>query len=299
MLFLLILYGSDSVNHDRPWDEAIRSFSKELVTGSAYTHLYFVFISLQFYVLFPLLLRLCRNQRAKQWIIPISFLIQWGFVIWNNVDLHIVEKGSIALSYMSVYAIGAFCGLYFDRIEPWLDSWLNKERCSLNPWYRVWNVLLWGGWLCAGFAHVHIWYITRLTGEEYASLVYEGLWNIHTVLAALVLMQIAYAIQRSRYTGLIAKLTRLGELSFGIYLLHPVWLALHRQIPWHQQNEWLYALYIIVGYGLALGLSWIVISLAFKHIPWSWMALGLPPRGEGDEPRVIAKRKKESISVAP
>lgn len=288
-----------TVNRDRPWDEAFRSFGREILTGSAYTHLYFVFISLQFYILFPLLLRLCRSPKIQPWMIPIGFILQWGFVIWNNIEWHIVEKGSIALSYMSVYAIGAFFGLRYHQIEPWLNSWRNKELYREYPIYRVWNFILWMSWLAAALLHVHLWYVTRSTGYAYASLVYEALWNIHTVLSALVLMQIAYWIQRSSHEAIIHKLSRLGELSFGIYLLHPVWLALHRQIPWHNQNEWLYALYILVGYALALGLSWLLVSIAFRKISWSWIALGAPPRENKAEHNRPSMQKDKSVTLAP
>ncbi|MCG7408841.1 acyltransferase [Paenibacillus sp. ACRRX] len=265
-----------TVRHDRDWTEAWGSFGKELITGSAYTHLYFVFISLQFYVLFPLLLKICQRPAVSPWIIPAGFLIQWVFVLGNKYEFHIVEKGSISLSYMGMYALGAYIGLHYGRIQPWLDSVCNPgiDRYSV---YRRWNALLWSGWVLASLSHVQIWYITRSTGYEFNSLGYEALWCVHTALSAVVLLQTGHLFVRKLPQRSLNVLNRLGQLSFGIYLLHPLWLAGYRKLAWHQGNELLYALYIASGYVLALALSWVVVSWSFKHISWAWIALGSPP----------------------
>ncbi|WP_036698730.1 acyltransferase [Paenibacillus taiwanensis] len=267
-----------TVRQDRSWLEAWTSFGKELITGSAYTHLYFVFISLQFYVLFPLLLKMCRRPAVGPWIIPTGFLIQWGFVLWNKYELHIVEKGSISLSYMGVYALGAYIGLHYDRIQPWLDSVCNAGATSYRV-YRRWNVLLWASWMLVSLSHVQIWFVTRSTGHEFNSLWYEALWCVHTALSAVVLLQTGHLFIRKLSQRSLHVLNRLGQLSFGIYLLHPLWLAGYRKLAWHQGNELLYALYIGSGYVLAIALSWIVVSWSFKHISWAWIALGSPPAG--------------------
>lgn len=264
----------------RPWDEAISVFITKLLTGSAYTHLYFVFISLQFYILFPLLLLLCRRKGIRPWIIPLGFAIQWAFVLWNKYDLQYVNKGSISLSYMSMYAVGAYLGIHYAELRNWLVSLGNREVLRKHPSYRWWNILLWFCWLAVAIAHVQLWLYTRTTGKEVNSLWYEGLWNVHTALAALVLMQLGHYLYRKLSNRTLSWFIRLGELSFAIYLLHPVFLAIYREFQWHNGNSILYPLFIAGGYVFALTCSWIVISLAFRYIPWAWIALGAKPRGQ-------------------
>ncbi|WP_423220737.1 hypothetical protein [Bacillus paralicheniformis] len=92
------------------------------MTGSAYTHLYFVFISIQFYILFPLMLKLFRSKTILAWSIPLGLLLQWGFVLWNKYDLQIVNKGSISLSYVSYYFLGAYVGLNFEKMQRLLTA---------------------------------------------------------------------------------------------------------------------------------------------------------------------------------
>ncbi|MCE5168259.1 acyltransferase [Paenibacillus profundus] len=275
---------------DRSWDEMIRTFVTQILTGSAYTHLYFVFISIQFYLLFPLMLQLFRSRKITAWAIPLGLLLQWGFVVWNKYDLQVVSKGSIALSYMSYYFLGAYLGLNYERVRPWLSSLGMK---GVQRSYRVGTALLWASWLVCALLHVQIWFWTRSTGRIMDSLVYELLWNVHTLLSAIVLMQLAFYLERRLPELLRRAMVRLGELSFGIYLVHPIFLAVYRQVPWHQGKSLLYPLYLAGGYMFALGMSWLVVSLAFSFIPFAWVGLGAPPS------RSLANRRRSSrVSVS-
>ncbi|WP_420029323.1 hypothetical protein [Paenibacillus alvei] len=44
-----------------------------------------------------------------------------------------------------------------------------------------------------------------------------------------------------------------------MYLIHPAFLALYRQFPWHKGSTSLYPLFIFSGYVFALGMSWIIV----------------------------------------
>ncbi|MBG9733583.1 hypothetical protein ABD86_14220 [Paenibacillus alvei] len=84
------------------------------------------------------------------------------------------------------------------------------------------------------------------------SLIYELLWNGHTMLSAIVLMH--------------------------IHLIHPVFLAVYRKFPWHKGSPPLYPLFIGGGYLFALGMSWIFVYGAFRYIPDASFGLGASPR---------------------
>ncbi|MCL6545356.1 MAG: alcohol dehydrogenase catalytic domain-containing protein, partial [Bryobacteraceae bacterium] len=92
-----------------------------VATGTAYTHLYFVFINVQFYLLFPLvLLLLKRFPGLAPWAVPLGLAIEWGFALWNKYDLQLEDKASYAPTYMSYYMLGLCAAAYFDRLKPWL-----------------------------------------------------------------------------------------------------------------------------------------------------------------------------------
>lgn len=252
------------------------SFSRALFSGSAYAHLYFVFISIQFYLLFPVLLKLLQSSRfLVRWAIPLGFAFQWGFIFWNKYELHIVEKGSLAISYLAYYMMGAYIAIHFEKVK----LWLIKPWRELPAKQKGWTALLVSLWLIAAFIHVQLWYVARHYGVWTDSLWYELLWNVHTILSALVLLYAAFLIQRRAPSRMVAFLTRLGELSFAIYLIHPLLLAIYRKFGSSIAPESLtYVFFVYGGLVFALGVSWFMVQFTFRRIPKSWVVLGSVPR---------------------
>lgn len=177
------------------------SFIRALFSGSAYAHLYFVFISIQFYLLFPVLLKLLQSSRFLiKWAIPLGLALQWGFIFWNKYELHIVEKGSLAISYLAYYMMGAYIAIHFEKVK----TWLMKPWRQLTAKQKGWTALLVSGWLIAAFIHVQLWYVARHFGVWTDSLWYELLWNVHTMLSALVLLYATFLIYRKAPRGIVA-----------------------------------------------------------------------------------------------
>ncbi|WP_240479765.1 acyltransferase [Paenibacillus wynnii] len=273
------------VNGQLSWSagENLLRFLKALFTGNAYAHLYFVFISIQFYVLFPLVLKLLQSSRPlTRWVIPIGLGLQWGFIIWNKYQLHIVEKGSLAISYFAYYMMGAYIAIHFEEIKKWLFTpWgqLPKLQKSLT-------CLLFSSWLIAAFIHMQLWYEGRHNGVWTNSLWYELLWNVHTMLSALVLLYLTFLIHRKAPRALVAFLTRLGELSFAIYLIHPLLLAIYRRFRYNISPDSLtYVLFVYGGLVVALGGSWLMVQFAFRRIRPAWIIFGSVPHSLAPSPR--------------
>ncbi|WP_379128642.1 acyltransferase [Paenibacillus sp. sgz500958] len=267
-----------------PFGEMLLGFLHALFTGNAYAHLYFVFISIQLYVLFPFVLKLLQSsRRLVRWIIPIGLALQWGFIIWNKYQLHVAEKGSLAISYFAYYAMGAFIAINIESIKKWL----------FTPWRdlpgrtRSLTVLLGCGWLIAAFTHMQLWYEGRRNGVWVDSLWYELLWNVHTMLSALVLLYATFLIHRSAPKKVVAFLTRLGELSFAIYLLHPLLLAVYRRFRYNISPESLtYVFFLYGGLIVALGGSWLFIQFIFRRVRPAWVVFGNVPRSLAPPPKV-------------
>lgn len=255
--------------------ENLSSFMGALFSGSAYAHLYFVFISIQFYLLFPLLLKLLQSSRFwVKWAFPLGLALQWGFILWNKVQLHIVEKGSLSISYLAYYMMGAYIAVNFEEIKPWLM----KPWNSLGTTHKRLTVLLFTAWLGAAFTHVQLWYEARHFGKWTDSLWYELLWNVHTMLSAVVLLYATFLIYRKAPRGLVAFLTRLGELSFAIYLIHPLLLAIYRRLPHSiSPDSFSYVLFIYGGLLVALAGSWMIVQFTFRRFHKSWIVFGSVP----------------------
>src|SRR5699024_8378452 len=105
------------------FQEFIVYFWDRIKIGKAHTHLYFVFISVQFYLMFPLFLYIFkRYPKLTKYLILIGFVLQWSFSIYNNLVWKYENVGSLSISYMSHYLTGAFIGIYYEEIKEWVKS---------------------------------------------------------------------------------------------------------------------------------------------------------------------------------
>lgn len=263
----------------RTLEATLDSFFTKVLTGNAYTHLYFVFISIQFYLLFPLFLWLLKKfPRLVLWAVPAGLFIQWAFVIINKhvLETPVPNKGSWSISYFSYYLLGAALGIYYPKLKAWII--MSKENATparITAWIALWTL-----WLIAGLSHVYIWYNTRLKIDSYNTTLYEFLWNAHTYLSALVLLQLSFLLYRKLPFRLPQLMSRLGALSFGIYLIHPFFLLIYRQYPPTTGTSWVYHAWYVGGFALALVGSWIVVSLFARFIPYAWIVFGNLPKSK-------------------
>ncbi|MEK3734406.1 MULTISPECIES: acyltransferase [Paenibacillus] len=273
----------------RPLGETMESFFTKLLTGKAYTHLYFVFISIQFYLLFPLILWLLKKMpRLARWAVPIGLGIQWTFILLNKYYWQVPNKGSWALSYIAYFMLGAFVGIYY----PKLKAWLTICRTHATPLRTALWIILWLGWIAAGLGHVYVYYNSRLYGTAYNSTLYELMWNLHTYLGVIVLLQLASLVYRGAKPRVTDGLMRLGAVSFGIYLIHPFFLLVYRQFPPETGSSLMMHLWYAGGFAVALMCSWIVVEITVRWLPGSWVIFGRVPKSKstGQQQDIAASR---------
>ncbi|MDP4099490.1 acyltransferase [Paenibacillus sp. P96] len=260
----------------QPLMEQLTSFVGKLLTGSVYTHLYFVFISVQFYILFPFILKLLQSSRfVVRWAIPIGLALQWIFIFLNKYEWQIPNKGSYAISYLAYYMMGAFVALHFDKFRGWLKSSWRKMSAD----QKRWTFLLWGYWLIVSLFHVTLWYYGRHDDIWVNSLWYELLWNVHTMLSSLVLLQAAFRLYDQASQRVVTFLIRLGEASFAIYLVHPLILAIYRRFRYYIPiDSFTYVVWIWGGLLAALFMTWFIVVCAFRYVPFVRFFLGSVPK---------------------
>lgn len=289
ILYFVVLHNM--YYQGRPFNESLITFIEKLFTGKAHTHLYFVFINMQFYLIFPLVLWLLKKYPAVvKWSIPIGLLIQWAFIVSNKYGFQVPNKGSWAFSYFSYFMLGAFMGVYFPKIKQWFV--LSRENAS--KWRLASWILLWVVWITAGLAHVTIYYLLRLKIATYNTLWYELFWNVHTYACALVIIQISIWLYHHGPSFVVKPLNRLGALSFGVYLIHPFFLLFYREHPPQTGVSWLIHLWYAGGFGIALIASWIVVGLAARFMPYAWVLFGNLPK---PKPRLVPQQQSRQMDA--
>ncbi|MDN4493746.1 acyltransferase [Ureibacillus aquaedulcis] len=255
--------------YDYTLTEALTIFTQKVLTGKAYTHLYFVFISIQLYLIFPLVLYLVQKYKwVSKYAILIGLVIQWTFVILNHYFFHITFKGSISLSYMAYYFLGIYLGVHFEQFRTYLKS--NKRH------------LISALWLISGILYVYVMYLTRKGLATYDSLVYEFFWNVFTYFAAVFYFGFAFTIYDKLNVGLRKALLYLGDISFGVYLIHPFFLLYYRMIGIDPQSPW----YHLFNLGLFLSgliFSIITVELITRYFKYSWILFGTVRKEPGKQ----------------
>ncbi|WP_202079387.1 acyltransferase [Caldalkalibacillus salinus] len=278
---LLLTHGFESWQQLQQFD--LKAFiTDDLAFGNAYTHLYFVIISIQFYVLFPVLL--FALQRMK-WLAKVIFFLgiigQWGFFFYNHYVLEFPYKGSLFFSYLTYYTLGAVVGVYFERITAWLQNVSIKGR----QYTGTFKGLVFLTWLGTGLYHVYLYYNAYVYNDWVNTRWYELAWNLYTLVSILFLYYVAVWL-KEKVPAIVKKtVVKLGVASFGIYLVHPMLLYFWRNLG--EPSEIMrYHLYIAGGWAVALFGSWLIV-LIVQYLPGSWMIFGQGKKKKRGKQKVL------------
>ncbi len=201
---------------------AARTLGYDLITGDAWYHLYFLLVTLQAYLLFPLVARLVRRTAGHHWsLLAGSALLQIAIMTevhygrpWSGVA-GVLEQHCYELfgMYQFWLVAGALAAVHGDRFRGWVSRHIGLSVLSAA--------------LAAGAAE--LWYmIARHHGQPPfdAASVFQPImvpWGSASIVA---LFALGSVWQRRRRPGRLDSLIRKGsELSFGIYLVHPAILV--------------------------------------------------------------------------
>ncbi|MEC0230193.1 acyltransferase [Paenibacillus alba] len=226
-------------------------FIKLLVSGNASYHLYYMIIIVQFYLLFPLLMTAAKRfPRFRQSLIPLGIILQvsgYGFHHWVHP---IPEYTSLFISYLVLFACGAFVGIHYSAAV----SWSNR--------YRSW---LWSIALIAGAS-----YASMLLLHQYSLISLENTWYELALLLYCLAIPLCVLQWARRLVFMSSSLSRLmsslGAASFGIYLLHPALLTLWDRLAPEQGRLLLYDLHTICSVVIGLFGSWLLVRLSTSLI---------------------------------
>lgn len=229
---LYILYTGTYLAHFSwaPLDLA-RKFGRGLLTADQF-FLYFLLVSMQLYVVFPLMLKMMRKLKPVHgWVFAISLALEIGIMILNQSVLQYVNvyhlptwlgiivhyRDRFILTYQFWFISGAILAIRYQDIKAWV-----LQRVRL-----VWSVLLAGLILLFG-----VYFLNRFGFHLSDSRTVDTLQPVmipYSFIVATVLWIVGMKWVSQRAQAKLAALSKVirffGGVSFGIFLIHPI--AIH------------------------------------------------------------------------
>jgi peptidoglycan/LPS O-acetylase OafA/YrhL len=241
-----------SVVHLDPW-----YLIKLLISGNASYHLYYIIIILQFYLVFPVLISLCkRSAKFRLLLIPIGIGVEAAFYSFSHWVRPIPYFESLFPGYCALFAFGAFTGIYHAEVLRWVNHW--------SVWVYV-TCLLSG----TAFTGMYV-------GSQYGIVSFENTWYELVLLlycgaTALSVLLFGQKLlgQNPWYAG---ALLSLGSASFGIYLAHPALLTLWDHVVKPPTDVWQFDLHTIAAILLSLLGAW-GLTVGYRWIRWQKKAV--------------------------
>ncbi|MCU4183076.1 acyltransferase [Acidiferrimicrobium sp. IK] len=286
----LLYYGVDLIIAPYPafsW----RDLGMDVVDGNAFYHLYFLLVSMQLYLVFPLLVRFVRATAHKAgWVLLGVGALNVAWI--GLLEYHPVPHGSAswlwnhAYEILPTYAIYVLAGCYGALYLPRLQSALRRR-----PGRAVAAAAGLIGAALGAYALQLSSYIPRVAGSPIQPIMVLSC-AAAVILVGLVATRWADGPRRGQ-----AQVETGSDISFGVYLAHPLILTLllNNGLAWtrHDLNPALATILAFVGtVAGASGLSW-----AARRTPLALPLTGRPWRRSPGPAAVAATRAGTPVGV--
>jgi len=202
----------------------VRSYALDVLTGTAWFHLYYLLVTLQIYLLFPLLVYLVHKTEGRHGRLLLgAFLVEVGLMALAEYDSNLNGvggvlgffwnyRGQIFFTYEFYLILGALAAVHRNTLYTWvLGRW---------PW-----ILTGLGASLAGMWGLYLWAVDTHYMTPYAA---SGVLQPMMVPYAAFVILTCYGVgvRWSRRYQNWPRLSRLivwtADLSFGVYLFHPM-----------------------------------------------------------------------------
>jgi peptidoglycan/LPS O-acetylase OafA/YrhL len=218
-----VLYWATRLGGLDPWSpEALGRLVDNLVFGTARYHLYFLQISMQVYLVFPLLLWLVRRTRRHHLALVLtSAVVQ---VAWFCLLRYVPAPGGWAqnlwtspnqllMTYQFYLVAGGVAAFHYDRVAAWVRA-NTRTVVVLVGTALVLDLAVYVVQVAAG--------LNPLVAAEPLQPVFV-LWG---AAACLGLLAIGLRYSDTRRPGALSSgITEAARISFGVYLAHPLVLT--------------------------------------------------------------------------
>ena len=269
----VIYTGLTLITTPLPPTAAVTQLGRNLLIGTAWYHLYFLVVTMQFYLLFPVFLRLLRGFAGRRgglwWLLAISAVLQVGI----DAGLRVVHPSGIAGKLLGYD--GSFVGSYVFYLMLGGVAALHADR--VQSWVRRHSAVVFGALVVTGAA-AEGWYLHLVrTGSSpaAASDVFQPVmvpWCL-AVITALFALGIVWTARRAGGPG--SRAVEIGsDRSLGVFLVHPMvlWALTPGPVAWlSTQVSALDA--TVIAIAITVVVSVLVVEVA-RHSPLSLLLTG-------------------------
>ncbi|WP_406678027.1 acyltransferase [Moorella sp. ACPs] len=212
---------------------------QNVLNGNGYSHLYYILVAIQFYLIFPWLVVFFKPRRPGMTAEIITWLglalyalyfyllevrqdLIWAAVAGTPLagitGWFLLYKDRLIFSYFPYYLLGALAGLHLDSWRRWLQDHLEVVLAFLV--------------LAAGLVASEYFYYYRHQGQPWALTisVFKPSIYLYSLAIITVLFQLSFYLERRG--SLRWLVSPLAANSLGIYLLHPAVLFIFNSYFW-------------------------------------------------------------------
>jgi peptidoglycan/LPS O-acetylase OafA/YrhL len=282
VIYLVLSWATGGRN--APWDGAALA----LLTGTAWYHLYFLLVTMQFYVVQPAFLWLLRRTRRRPWTLLGASLVvgllltgwlHYGHSAPGPLGTYRAYAAQLLPTYQFLFVVGGVAALHLDAVLKWLVAHRRAVVAAS---------------VAGAVAMEALYFISVATGIPAGTAVdpVQPALQIWAVILVAGLCAAATWWTEAR-TPHLRWLNRASDLSFGVYLLHPLLLAGLFLLPWASTPP--PVVRAVVATALALAGSLVVIDVA-RRTPASLFLTGRPRRRSEEAPAGRARAVPEGVT---
>lgn len=252
----------------------LETLGKDLLDGGAWFHLYYLLITMQFYLILPLFLALMKvAKKHPVWVVVSAIVFQTALMTYDQYGGGTLGPGFLnhhtgdeVWTYTAYFVLGGVAAVHWPAVREWLSSHMRTV---------VWWSLAGAGVMWAQFLlQTYVGHNMLLADSVIQPAMVP--WALMSIVL-LAAIGVRYESRRQASPGRWPLVKVISDLSFGIYLVHPMllqyWTDLLAHFGLYHPSFWLDGLTVALLVGGSM-----VVMLLIGRTPFSPWLIGRAAR---------------------
>ncbi|UOQ50285.1 acyltransferase [Gracilibacillus caseinilyticus] len=258
---------------------SIMDILSRILQGDSYYQLHFIFLIVQFYLVFPIFITLAKKLsffRKYMWLIGIIVEILYYYLN----DKYDLVSFNLFLNMLGPYFMGAWIGMHYQAIKS-------------NIHKRLPTILFGIVFVVAGSALALLHYYVYTVQSFYLKgIYYKLIETTFLVGGSYFFFRVAELLLKISSASVMNITRNIALYSFGFYLLHPFVLKeVARFIPVH--NNYLFHIEVLGRYVFTVIFCYFIIYFIHRFFPFAGLLFGKLPKKAARLP-LLNQRKSAS-----